>query len=311
VVHVTTGPHAGEIGCIVDIIDAKRLLVDGPKMPRVEIKLKNMFLTRILLKMEKAISHKHLMTLWSKYLVDKRYQRTVHAQRLEKKTKRENCTDFEYFKVRNAARQINKIVGNSERSLKEKYPRALAKMERSRRINMGVALGYRKPIKLTDDEKKIKEAREKIVRENRKIKSQLAYKAKKEARAKRVAARKGKLEKSKKSPTFKARKPLAKDESGKNIRIHNKNKTPTTPHVSSVKQFRRDRDADRKAKATRRRELTQSIQENRKAIKLAVAKGTKPPRKLKAKTILPKKSTQKKLIKKQQEAKKAKAAATA
>merc|ERR1712212_692275 len=224
VVHVTTGPHAGGIGSIVDIIDAKRLLVDGPRMPRCEVKLKDMFLTRILLKIEKAISHKSLLSEWSKSLVDERYKKTVHAQRLEKKAKRAACTDFDFFKVRVASRQINKIVENSVKNLSEKYPRALAKMERKRRIDMGVALGFRKTKVLTAEEKAVKAAREKIMRENRKVKSQIAHKLKKETRVKRAAARKTKLEAKKKTASFKVRKPLAKDASGKNIRGHNKNK---------------------------------------------------------------------------------------
>merc|ERR1711962_342766 len=304
VVHVTTGPNAGEIGSIVDIIDAKRLLVDGPRMPRCEVKLKDMFLTRILLKIEKAVSHKALLAVWSKSLVDERYKRTVHAQRLEKKAKRAACTDFDYFKVRMASRQINKIVENSVRNLTEKYPRALAKMERKRRIDMGVRLGFRKVKDLTPEEKKVKAAREKIIRENRKVKAQEAIKAKKEARVKRSAARKTKLEAKKKSETFTPRKPLPKDASGKSIRVHNKNKTPTVPHVSSVKAFRRARDSERKEKAQKRQKVTQALQKNRAEIKKAVAAGKTPPRKIKAKAVAPKRSTIKKQINKKQEAKK-------
>merc|ERR1711915_67259 len=211
VVHVTSGPSAaGEIGCIVDIIDAKRFLVDGPRMQRCEIKLKDMFLTRILLKIEKAIAHKPLMAMWKKFLVDERYKRTIHAQRLEKKAKREACTDYEFFKVRMAARQINKIVENSVKNLTEKYPRAMAKMERKRRIDMGVALGYRQVKKLTPEEKAVKEAREKIIRENRKVKSQIAYELKKKARAKRAEVNKARIAKKKEKNTLKVRKPLAK-----------------------------------------------------------------------------------------------------
>jgi len=305
VVHVTSGPNKGALGAIVDIIDAKRLLVDGPKMTRSEVKLKDMFLTRILLNVEKALPHKTLIAMWKKYLVDERYERTVHAQRLAKKAKREACTDFEFFKVRMASRQINKIVDNSIKNLTEKYPRALSKMERKRRIDMGVALGFRKVKKLTPEEKSVKAAREKIINENRKVKLQAAYKLKKEQRSKRSAARKVKLDAKKKKDTFKARKPLPKDAEGKNIRTRKPNKSPTEPHVSSIKAFRRERDADRKAKLERRRTVTKALQENRAAIKKAVAAGTKPPRKIKVKSVQPKRSTLRKQIKTKQEAKKA------
>merc|ERR1711970_823418 len=150
----------------------------------------------------------------------------------------------------------------------------------------------------------VKAAREKIIRENRKVKGQEIVKAKKEARVKRAAARKTKLEAKKKTASFKVRKPLAKDASGKNIRVHNKNKTPTEPHVSSVKAFRRARDSERKEKAEKRQRVTQALQKNRAEIKKAVAAGKQPPRKIKAKTVTPKRSTLKKQIKKKQEAKK-------
>jgi len=311
VVHITSGPSAGEIGCIVDIIDAKRLLVDGPKMPRREIKLKDMFLTRILLKMEKALSHKPLMALWKKFLVDQRYAKTVHAQRLEKKAKREACTDFEFFKVRMASRQMNKIIENSVKNLTEKYPRALAKMERKRRVDMGVKLGYRKVKQLTPEERAVKDAREKIMNENRKTKSQIAYKLKKEDRARRAAANKERIAKKKASGALKIRAPLPKDKDGKTKRVHKVNKTPNTPHVSSVKLFRRARDADRKSKAELRAKTTQALQENRAAIKKAKSEGVPAPKKLRLKAVVPKRSTVKKQTKKRQEANKAKAAAAA
>jgi len=163
--------------------------------------------------------------------------------------------------------------------------------------------------KLTPEEKKVKEAREKIIRENRKIKNHNALKLKKEKKAKRVAARKLKVANKRKSESFKPSAPLKKDASGKNIRVKKANKTPTVPHVSSVKVFRRERDSDRKAKLERRRQISKALKENRAAIKEAVAAGTKPPRKIKVKKILPTKATQKKQIKKKQEANKAKAAA--
>jgi len=304
VVHITTGPCAGEIGAIVDIIDAKRLLVDGPRMPRREIKLKDMFLTRILLKIEKACSAKTLYAKWEKAAVDMRYKNTDHAKRLEKKAKRAAMTDFEFFKVRTAARTANKIKANCIKNLKEKYPRALAKMERSRRIDMGVKLGYRVVKQLTPEEKAVKEAREKIIRANRKLKSSEAYKLKKEKRAATAAKRKARLAKKKASPDFKPKKTVPKEK-----RVSHKNKSPTTPHVSSVKEFRRERDAARKAAATARKSNTQALQANRAEIKKAVAAGKKAPHKIASKATRPTRTAVKATLKKRAAAKAAAAAA--
>jgi len=319
VVHITTGPCAGEIGAIVDIIDAKRILVDGPRITRQEIKLKNMFLTRIMLKYNDVLSHKALIELWERNLVDMRYKRTVHAQRLQKLEKRAACTDFEYFKVRCAARSANKIKENALKNLHAKHPRALAKMERSRRINMGVKLGYRTVKTLTDEEKAVKAAREKIIRANMKTKSIEYKKAKKEKRAKIAEARKARnaLKKEKREKENKTGAdgeppcPVELSKPGKSKEQKpktKKQKTPKPPRMSSVRLFRKQRDDARKSEAEFRKTHTKELQENRAARKAAVAAGTKPPRLLKAKTIKPKRSTVRKAIKKAQDAKKAAAA---
>jgi len=297
VVHVTTGPHAGSVGAIVDIIDAKRLLVDGPKMSRVEIKIKDMFLTRILLKIEKACRQTDLYAKWQKFGVDQRYKNTEHAKRLDKKAKRAAMTDFEYFKVRTASREINKIRENCIKNLREKMPRAMAKMERSRRVNMGVKLGYRVEKKLTPEEKATLQARNKQLRDLRKKNASQAYALKKEKRAQKSQARKARLVK-RKAETDPEKKFHLKPSVPKEKRFNSAEKrkqdaekgivqkAKTVPHVSSVKAFRRARDVQRKEAKQKRVETTQALQKNRKLIKEAKAKKTKAPRPLKS-TALP------------------------
>jgi len=308
VVHITTGPKAvDKIGAIVDIIDAKRMLVDGPSMLRQEIKLKDMFLTRILLKCVDVPSHKALIEMWKKNLVDERYKMTVHAQRREKFRRRAACTDFEFFKVRNAARTVNKIKEACLVDLHAKHPRALAKMDRKRRIDMGVRLGYRTLKVLTPEEKAVKAAREKIIKANRKVLSAQYFKDKKEKRAKVAEVRRARIARKKEAGTLKLRPTVAKADR----KPRRKNKTPNVPRISTAKAFRCERDAIRKEASVFRKTHTKALQENRAAIKAAVAAGTKPPHKLHAKTIKPKRSTVRTTLKKRQEAKKAAAVAAA
>merc|ERR1712215_337496 len=260
VVHIATGPCAGEIGAIVDIIDAKRMLVDGPRIPRREIKLKDMFLTRIMLKYNEVPSQKALLAMWEGAHVDLRYKKTEHAKRIDKMARRAACTDFEFFKVRVAARCANKIKENALIQLHAKHPRAVSKMERKRRVDMGVALGYRTVKTLTPEEKVAKTEKEKALRSARKAKTVEYMKAKKDKRPKR------------------------------------KTKAPKAPRVSAVKAFRTQRDATRKAEASFRKEHTKALQVNRAERKAALAAKTKPPRKLKAKVIKPKRSTVRKAL---------------
>jgi len=305
VVHVTTGPNAGKVCAIVDIIDAKRMLVDRPDFLRQEVKLKDMFLTRILLKTTDVPSHKALCEMWKRQLVDERYNMTVHAQRIEKFRRRAACTDFEYFKVRCATRQANKIKENCLVNLHAKHPRALVKMDRKRRIDMGVRLGYRTLKKLTPEEKAVKEAREKIIKANRKVKSAQHFKEKKEKRVKVAEVRRARIARKKAAGTLKVKPTVAK----KDRKPRKVNKTPAAPHVSTIKTFRRERDATRKADAAFRKSHTKALQENRAAIKAAVKAGTKPPHKLRVKTIKAKRSTLRASLKKRKEVKKAAAAA--
>merc|ERR1711973_35290 len=293
VVHVTTGPSAGEIGAIVDIIDAKRMLVDGPRMPRREIKLKDMFLTRIMLKYNDVPSQKALLAMWEKNLVDARYQRTEHAKRLEKKAKRAACTDFEYFKVRCAARAASKIKENALKYLHAKHPRALSKMARKRRVDLGVALGYRTEKKLTPEEKSAKLEKEKAARLARKTKSLEYFKAKTEKRKKASEARKARTLRKKEAGKLKARPTVPKES-----RSVKRKSSPKSPKCSALKTFRRERDAERKSTAAFRKEHTKALQANRAARKSAIKAGTKPPPKLAVKNIKPKRSTFKKQVRK-------------
>jgi len=256
VVHVTTGPTAGNIGAIVDIIDAKRLLVDGPKMTRQEVKLKDVFLTRIMMDFTEVPSQKALREMWSKKMIDTRYNMTNHAKHLEKMRKRAACTDYEYFKVRSASRQANKIKANCLKNLRANHPRAMAKMERKRRIDMGVALGYRTVKKLTPEEKAVKEAREKIIRANRKTDTKAYIKAKKEKRAKKAETRKARLAKRKAAGKLKEREFVPKEDRNKKVK-----KSPAEPKLSTLQKFRKERDARRKAASVLRKTKTKKQQE--------------------------------------------------
>jgi len=285
VVHVTTGPAAGNVGAIVDIIDAKRLLVDGPTMKRQEVKLKDVFLTRIMLEITDVPSQKALREMWSKKLIDVRYKMTTHAKRIEKMSRRAACTDFQYFKVRCASRQANKIKANCLKNLHANAPRAMAKMERKRRIDMGVALGYRTEKKLTPEQKAIKEAREKILKANRLTKTKGYMKAKKEKREKNREVRKARIARKKEAGTLKERKFVPKENRVK------KAKKPCERKITAYKKFSNERTARLKAASAERKEHSKELQENRAAIKAAKAAGTKPPRKIKVKKLPPKPST--------------------
>merc|ERR1712212_1086590 len=255
-------------------------------MTRQQIKLKDVFLTRIMLDITDVPSHKDLVEMWNRKMIDTRYSMTVHAKHLEKMKRRAACTDFEYFKVRTVSRQANKIKANCLKNLKANHPRAVAKMERKKRVDMGVALGYRTVKQLTPEEKSVKEAREKIIRANRFAKTKAYVQAKKEKRAKLAEARKARLAKKKAAGKLKEREFVPKEKRNKKT-----SSTTAEPKLTVVKPFRVERDARRKSASQLRVSHVKELQANRAAIKAAVKAGTKPPHKIRVKKLQPKPST--------------------
>merc|ERR1712228_520239 len=152
---------------------AKRLLVDGPTMKRQVVLLKHVYLTRIVMKMTDTPSQQELRKMGADKLIDVRFKMTNHFKHADKIRRRAACTDFEFYKVRRAGSKASKIKANDLKTLRANHPRAMYKMERKRRIDMGVAMGYRKVKKLSPEEKEKKAAREKIIRANRVFKMKI------------------------------------------------------------------------------------------------------------------------------------------
>ncbi|TGO48136.1 hypothetical protein BCON_0250g00090 [Botryotinia convoluta] len=106
VVLVTGGPHDGKLAAIVEIIDHKRALIDGPAtdklaaVPRQAISLANVVLTPLVLKgLPRASRTGVVQKEWEKAGIEKLWQQSPWAQKREKQSKRAALTDFERFKV--------------------------------------------------------------------------------------------------------------------------------------------------------------------------------------------------------------------
>merc|ERR1712054_643618 len=75
-------PDAGRLAAIVEIIDHKRVLVEGPSSNP-----------------ERATRHATLKQRWEKSEIDSKWEQTNWAKKREQKSRRDNLTDFECFKV--------------------------------------------------------------------------------------------------------------------------------------------------------------------------------------------------------------------
>ncbi|MCJ1335689.1 hypothetical protein MMC09_000962 [Bachmanniomyces sp. S44760] len=106
VVLFLNGPHQGRLAAIVEIIDHKRALVDGPAsnekaaVPRHAISLANIILTHIVIpKLPRAAGTGAVAKAWKKEGVEEKWEESAWAKKREQTRRRSNLNDFERFKV--------------------------------------------------------------------------------------------------------------------------------------------------------------------------------------------------------------------
>eukprot|EP01038_Epipyxis_sp_PR26KG_P008233 gene8233-11141_t len=117
VVLINYGPDAGKLATIIDVVDAKRVLIDGPQsitgVHRQVLALKRLSLTDVLLeKVYRGATQKSLKKAWTEQKALEKWQSSAWAKKLDSKKKRANLSDFDRFKVMVAKKQKSKIVAD-------------------------------------------------------------------------------------------------------------------------------------------------------------------------------------------------------
>ncbi|KAL1585398.1 hypothetical protein WHR41_05741 [Cladosporium halotolerans] len=112
VVLFVSGPYAGKLAAIAEIIDHKRVLVEGPAsnaedvVPRQSAPLSNLSLTRFVLeKLPRGAGTAPLRKQWEAQEIEKKFNNSDYAKKREQTTKRRNLNDFERFKVMRLRKQ--------------------------------------------------------------------------------------------------------------------------------------------------------------------------------------------------------------
>jgi len=114
VVLFTHGQFTEKLATIVEIIDHKRVLVDGPSstpeknVPRHEARLADLSLTPIVIpKLPRGARNGIVRAAWEKEGVDQKWSQGSYAKRKERIEKRRQLSDFERFKVNRLKKQSN------------------------------------------------------------------------------------------------------------------------------------------------------------------------------------------------------------
>ncbi|KAL1887510.1 hypothetical protein Sste5346_010171 [Sporothrix stenoceras] len=107
VVLLQSGPSAGRLAAIVEIIDHKRVLVDGPAsdanpggVARQAVALADVLLTAIVVeKLPRAARSGAVKAAWEKSEVDSKWTATNWYKKRVQNERRKALTDFDRFKV--------------------------------------------------------------------------------------------------------------------------------------------------------------------------------------------------------------------
>uniref|UniRef100_A0A060TAS0 ARAD1B02948p n=1 Tax=Blastobotrys adeninivorans TaxID=409370 RepID=A0A060TAS0_BLAAD len=102
VVLVKKGPSAGKLATIVEIIDHKRVLIDGPStgVPRQGVLLGHVVLTpHVIPNLPRGIRTAGLAKKWEASKVADKWANSAWAKKIEQRNRRRELTDFERFQV--------------------------------------------------------------------------------------------------------------------------------------------------------------------------------------------------------------------
>ena len=115
VVLINYGPDAGKLATIVDVVDGKRVLIDGPQtvtgVHRQVIGTKRLSLTPIVAeKLPRNATQKTLKKAWTEQNLLAKWNETAWAKKIANKEKRANLGDFDRFKVMIAQKQKAKAI---------------------------------------------------------------------------------------------------------------------------------------------------------------------------------------------------------
>jgi large subunit ribosomal protein L14e len=120
---INYGPDLGKLCVILDIVDQKRVLIDGPGQDgpvgardvvgvhRQVISCKRLSLTDLVLpNLPRSAKKKNIIAAWEAGDITSKWENTNWAKKLAAKKRRAALTDFDRFKVMIAKKQKSKLI---------------------------------------------------------------------------------------------------------------------------------------------------------------------------------------------------------
>jgi large subunit ribosomal protein L14e len=110
VARINYGPLEGKLATIVDIINDKRVLVDGEGIQRQVIPIRRLQLTAQVVKIGRGARTGKLRAIISKEGVAKKFAASNLGKAFAQQQRRQNLTDFERYKVLVLRRKLAKLT---------------------------------------------------------------------------------------------------------------------------------------------------------------------------------------------------------
>ena len=110
VARINYGPLEGKLATIVDIVNDKRVLIDGEGISRQMIPIRRLQLTKQVMKIGRGIKAGKLRKAIAKENVQENFNKSKIGQVYARQARRAQLNDFERFKVLALRRNLAKLL---------------------------------------------------------------------------------------------------------------------------------------------------------------------------------------------------------
>jgi large subunit ribosomal protein L14e len=120
--YVNYGPEQGKLCVIVDVVDAKRALVDGPTtgVLRQQLPFTRLSLTEFVIPLKRNQKSSNVAKILDEHEIVKKWNNSVAGKHVASRLRRASLTDFERFKLMVAQKKKSSTLRKELKNLKSK-----------------------------------------------------------------------------------------------------------------------------------------------------------------------------------------------
>ncbi|OMJ74015.1 hypothetical protein SteCoe_27167 [Stentor coeruleus] len=123
VAYVNFGPESGKLCVIVDVVDAKRALVDGPVtgVVRQQMPFSRISLTEFVLPIKRNQTSANVAKSFDEHEIVKKWGNSHAGKHVASNVRRASLTDFERFKLMAAQKKKSLLIKRELKKIKPKH----------------------------------------------------------------------------------------------------------------------------------------------------------------------------------------------